>query len=394
MKVLLLSYYFKPDLCAGSFRATSLVEILKKKDIEIEIITTAPNRYSSHISTAPQYEDLGNIKIHRISLPTHNSGMLSQAIGFFKFYKGAIRRTKNSKYDLIFATSSRLFTAFLGARISQKLQTPLYLDIRDIFVDTINEVLPKVLSILITPFLNIIEKYTFKSAIKINLVSKGFEDYFIKRFPSQSYSFFSNGIDKIFLDLAKTNPKRNFKKDKPVILYAGNIGEGQGLHNIIPELCKKLPEKYIFRIIGDGGKKNLLKKRIKKLNLSNVEFINPMQRDDLVLEYLNAEILFLHLNNLEAFKKVLPSKIFEYASMGLPILAGVSGFSERFLKEEVSNCAVFMPCDANDALEKIKDLDLKYITRQSFLEIYARDTIMEKLASDILRTYGMLRNMI
>ena len=47
MKILFLSFYFPPDLCAGSFRAQSLIEGLKKQDkiTEIEILTTIPNRY-------------------------------------------------------------------------------------------------------------------------------------------------------------------------------------------------------------------------------------------------------------------------------------------------------------------------------------------------------------
>ena len=40
------------------------------------------------------------------------------------------------------------------------------------------------------------------------------------------------------------------------ILYAGNLGEGQGLHKIIPESAKKLEGKFEFVIIGDGGMKN------------------------------------------------------------------------------------------------------------------------------------------
>ncbi len=48
MKILLLSFYYKPDLSAGSFRSAALVGALKRKMPEgstIDIVTSLPNRY-------------------------------------------------------------------------------------------------------------------------------------------------------------------------------------------------------------------------------------------------------------------------------------------------------------------------------------------------------------
>ena len=48
-------------------------------------------------------------------------------------------------------------------------------------------------------------------------------------------------------------------------------------------------------------------------------------------------ILFIHLNAYPAFEKVLPSKIFEYAATGKPILAGVSGYSADFIRNNLKD---------------------------------------------------------
>ena len=158
MKIFVLSFYYQPDLCAGSFRTTALVEQLKHlKDVEIEVITTMPNRYASFSAGALNRELNENIKIHRIDLPSHKSGMLDQVKSFTVFYLEAMKIVNSEQYDVIYATSSRLFTAFLGARIAKKRMKPLYLDIRDIFVDTIKDVLSPKLVFLITPFLSLIE---------------------------------------------------------------------------------------------------------------------------------------------------------------------------------------------------------------------------------------------
>jgi len=55
------------------------------------------------------------------------------------------------------------------------------------------------------------------------------------------------------------------------VLYAGNIGEGQGLHRIIPELAKKLEGRAVFRLIGDGERKMLLEQRLVESDCRNVE---------------------------------------------------------------------------------------------------------------------------
>ena len=82
MKVLVLSFYYEPDLCAGSFRTTALVkELSKRPDVQIEVISTLPNRYSSFSVEAAEREVSGSVTINRVALPSHNSGMFDQAKG-------------------------------------------------------------------------------------------------------------------------------------------------------------------------------------------------------------------------------------------------------------------------------------------------------------------------
>ena len=121
-KILILSFYYQPDLCAGSFRATALVKSLSKTDLnlDIEVITTVPNRYSSFREKVEAFEVVDGVRIHRIAIPMHNSGMFDQSLAFISYYRQAMKIAKKSDYDLVFATSSRLFTAFLGARIARK----------------------------------------------------------------------------------------------------------------------------------------------------------------------------------------------------------------------------------------------------------------------------------
>lgn len=382
MKILILSFYYKPDLCAGSFRTTSLIKELKEfADLDIDILTTMPNRYSSYRVTALKDEIDGNVKIHRIAIPSNQNSILDQIKSFKTYYLHAKRKAKSEQYDLIYATSSRLFTAFLGARIAKNKRIPLYLDIRDIFVDTIKDVLSSNLARVIKPLIIAVEKYTFSSAIHINLVSKGFWSYFSERYPSINYSWYTNGIDDEFLNLPKHIAVEKEKDELKSILYAGNVGDGQGLHTIIPELAKFTEKEYKFNVIGDGGRKQKLTTLVK--NCKNVNLLSPLNRKDLINNYLNADILFLHLNNYDALEKVLPSKIFEYAATGKPILAGVSGYAAKFIREKVKNAEVFPPGNHFAALRALKRLKIIQTDRTAFVNKYSRHKIMKQMSASI-----------
>jgi glycosyltransferase involved in cell wall biosynthesis len=388
VKILLLSFYYPPDLCAGSFRASALVQALLPKlppGCDLELLTTAPNRYATFAGeAAPAHEILPRLAIHRIPLPPHRSGMADQARAFTAYARTVLARTRGQKYSLVYGTSSRLITATLAALVARRTGAPLYLDIRDIFVDTMKDVLPKLSGIVAKPLLSSLEKWTINSAARVNLVSGGFEEYFKTRFPAKSFSFFTNGIDPEFRSPAEFASTAPVGRNAPVVLYAGNMGEGQGLHAIVPDLAQRLGTSVRFRLIGDGGRKGQLLERLREMACNNVEVIPPLNRERLRAEYRDADVLFLHLNDYDAFRKVLPSKVFEYAATGKPIWAGVAGFSANFIEKEIPNSAVFAPCRHDDALDAFRRLALRPVDRSAFVEKYARDVIMQEMATDIL----------
>ncbi|MER2998497.1 glycosyltransferase family 4 protein [Pontibacter populi] len=382
--ILYLSFYFEPDLCAGSFRNTPLAKELAHQlngKATIDLITTLPNRYSSFQAAAPEYEELGNLKVHRVKIPAHKSGFVDQIKSFKAFFSESKKLVKGKKYDLVFASSSRLFTAYLGYTIAKKQDIPLYLDIRDIFTDTLEDVLQNnAVRGLSLPVLRNIEKKVFSSAKHINLISEGFKGYFSK-YNTPNYSSYPNGIDPEFLKLA---PSVNTLKETKTIVYAGNIGEGQGLHKIIPQAAAKLGNSYKFIVIGDGGAKQKLVDAIAAEKAQNVELRNPMSRAELLKEYSEADFLFLHLNDYDAFKKVLPSKIFELAAYDKPVIAGVAGYANQFIDKFVSNNILFDPCDVESFVSQLNSYQYKTEQRDEFIEAFKRETINKKLSESII----------
>lgn len=392
MRILYLTFYYEPDLCAGSFRNTTLVKelssILSNND-QIHVVTTMPNRYSSYLEKSSLYEEIGNIRINRIQLPLHKSGLMDQSIAFKTYFIQAIKITNNSEYDLIFASSSRLFTALLGSVISKRKKIPYYIDVRDIFTDTIQDIIKNPLykhSIL--GILKFIEKYAFNQATHINLISEGFNTYF-RKFKNSTYSYFTNGIDTEFDKMPPINAPCG---EEIIITYAGNIGEGQGLHKIIPEAAKLLGSKYRFRIIGDGGKKGELVKELLKNQITNVDLLPPTSRSEIINFYNQSHFLFLHLNDYHALEKVLPSKIFEYGATNKPIIAGVSGFSAQFIKNNLTNFILFTPGNAKELVYHLGNFEYHQHERKHFKEEFGREYINEKMAQSIVQCLSQSKN--
>ncbi|WP_210206147.1 glycosyltransferase family 4 protein [Phyllobacterium leguminum] len=386
-RILILTYYFPPDLSAGSFRADALVKALAAAggdDVHIDVITSMPNRYEAVAGVqAAERETWGPVTVTRIPLPQPGASRASQAGRFLRFAFAATRHTAGKRYDLVFATSSRLMTAVLGAGVSRLKGAPLYLDIRDIFVETMADLSKGGMFGHVIKVLDQLERWTIRQADGINVVSGGFLPYFHERYGKGLHpDVFTNGIDEAFAgDFSSPVPRQDDIID---IVYAGNIGDGQGLHLIVPALAAKTAGRARFRIVGDGGRMKDLREAVENSGVTNVILESPVPRARLIDIYREADVLFLHLNDVAAFERVIPSKLFEYAATGKPILAGVSGFCARFISEEIDNAGLFPPCDADSGIMALGRLELAIKPRAAFMNKYERSGIMSTMAQRLL----------
>ncbi|MBW0161474.1 MAG: glycosyltransferase family 4 protein [Sediminibacterium sp.] len=383
-KILYLSFYFEPDLCAGSFRNSPLARELARQvgpNDMVDVITTVPNRYSSFSAEAQQDEHAGNLRIRRIMLPSHKSGFIDQIKAFYHYYREVKNKIQYTEYDLVFASSSRLFTANLGYRIASKRGIPLYLDIRDIFTDTLNDVIVnRLVKFLLLPVLRKIEAAVFNYAIHINLISAGFKEYFSK-YAKPQYSYYTNGIDQEFI---QSSTYEELLAPSPItITYAGNIGEGQGLHKIIPQAAKILGDQYHFKVIGDGGARKLLAAAIELEQVNNVSIEKPVKRAELLEIYKRSHYLFMHLNDYLAFEKVLPSKVFELGAFPRPVIAGVNGYARSFIQQHLSNVLLIQPANPDELVDKLRDYSYQIENRDHFIRSFNRKQINTEMAASI-----------
>lgn len=103
--------------------------------------------------------------------------------------------------------------------------------------------------------------------------------------------------------------------DRKIILYSGNIGEKQGLENVIAaaEQLRELP--LMFAIVGQGGGKARLEKMARERGLKNIKFF-PLQPYAALPALLKMGDCHLVVQKRGAADAVLPSKLTNILAVG------------------------------------------------------------------------------
>lgn len=115
-------------------------------------------------------------------------------------------------------------------------------------------------------------------------------------------------------------------KDTPVLLYAGNMGEKQGLE-VIVEVARSQQEtsNALFMLCGDGAARPRIQQAA--AGLSNVRFI-PLQPVERLNELLNLADIHLLPQRRDAEGLVMPSKLTAIMASGKPVVASARGDSD------------------------------------------------------------------
>lgn len=103
--------------------------------------------------------------------------------------------------------------------------------------------------------------------------------------------------------------------DKKIILYSGNIGEKQGLENVIAAAERLREQPLIFAIVGQGGGKTRLEKMAREHGLQNILFF-PLQPYEALPALLKMGDCHLVVQKRGAADAVLPSKLTNILAVG------------------------------------------------------------------------------
>jgi colanic acid biosynthesis glycosyl transferase WcaI len=160
---------------------------------------------------------------------------------------------------------------------------------------------------------------------------KGIHSKKIIYFPNWSETKQFNNQEKNFYFIRNLG----LDPDKKIILYAGNIGEKQGLEILIDVADKMKQNKDIqFVVVGEGSTKERLIKKSENAKLENISFLPLQEKQNLPL-LLGSADCHLVIQRVGADDAFLPSKLTNIFAVGGNAI--VSASQNSFLAKLVSD---------------------------------------------------------
>ena len=207
---------------------------------------------------------------------------------------------------------------------------------------------------IFSPAVRSLERLAMRQSDSLVVIHDGFKRDLIENFGVAVEKVnvirnWSHISDPITHDRIATRAERGWSSDQVVLLHAGNIGVKQDLGNVLDAaaLAKERGLEVRFVFLGDGNQRPKLQQRA--TNMTNVEFIEPV--DDEKFRCLLAASDILLVNELPSLRETaLPSKLTSYFRTGLPVLAATHPDSMTSKEIEFSRAGIRVDAGSPAAL--------------------------------------------
>ena len=335
MKILLITQWWDPE---PATKGLSFAKELQAHGHTVQVLTGFPNYptgklYPGYKLKFYQKEQIEGISIIRVPLyPSHDSSALGRMTNYVSFALSAalLGPWLVHKPDVIYAYHPPPTTYIPAVFLKILFRAPVVYDIQDFWPDT----LAATGMFNHKTGLKLVDTYCrlfYEAANKIVVLSPGFKEKLIgKRVPAEKIEVIYNWFDDTKLAAGSASsqlPAVMTQKDRFKVLFAGNMGKAQALETVL-ESAKQLERtepKIQFVFIGGGVEVESLKKKASEIDLTNVNFLDPVPFAEIIPILNAADVLLVHLKKDPLFEITIPSKIQAYLAAGKPILCAVPG---------------------------------------------------------------------
>jgi glycosyltransferase involved in cell wall biosynthesis len=369
-RVNFLTSHFLPENTAGTNRVLSYVKELEKH-YKVNVIAIT-ERGKPQPKERVKFND--NIDIYYINQRDYNTEkFFSRALWEIYFTAKLVLRANKIPADITIATSPFMFIIPVLSLLGKGKRV---IDIRDITWEYIegNSKFKRFIKKSISKLMErAIDNYDYVC------VTNEFEkDWVLNHTKNRDIEQIANGIE-----LSKFNELSSIEINRDIpftITYIGNIAVGQNVQ-VLVDGAKDLKDVKV-NIVGEGTKYKSLRNYVKKNKIKNVEFFGKVKREEILKFYQNSSVLYAQLD--EHFKTAMPSKLYEYASTGLPIIYGGIGEAVKFV-EKLENTITILPNRPELVKEAIlKFKDKKFEISQKNREIVKKHFIRESQSAKII----------
>lgn len=327
--LMIITSYFPPEIGAASNRIYHLAEGLKN-DYNVSVVTPLPNYptgkiFNGYRGKFSSYTKENGIEIKRLWLYASVSknkfsrlfSMLSynfSLIWFFMWHKIP---------DKVIVQSPPLLVSFTCMLFLRSKKRKLILNVSDLWPSAGLE-LGALKENFAYSLLKKLEAFNYKNADLILGQSNEILTH-IKTITTTPELFLYRNFPEIeFPEVKDTKPSEG----KIKMVYAGLLGVAQGIYKLCNELNYETIE---FHIYGSGAEEQAIKTLINANNTLPLFFHGRVSRDELHQELMNYDITIIPL--LNRIYGSVPSKIFEYAKLGMPMLYFGGGEGEAIISD-------------------------------------------------------------
>lgn len=328
--VLIITNYFPPETGAASNRMYHLAEGLQKHDFNVSVITPLPNYptgrvFEGYRGRIKHTSKQNNITTHRLWIYASNSkhkllrlfAMLSYSfslIWFFTWHK--IPKT-------VIIQSPPLLVAFTSVFFLRSKKRKIILNVSDLWPLAGLE-LGAFKKNFSYKLLETIESFNYKHADLVLGQSEEILSHVKSLFPKKETFLYRNYPDfETALPNHGVNPSEKLK-----MVYAGLLGVAQGIY----KLCLALDYSNVqFHIYGAGAEQNAIESLIKNRPELDLVYHGEVSRETLHQVLTEYDMTIIPL--LNRIYGSVPSKIFEYARLGMPMLYFGGGEGEAIIEK-------------------------------------------------------------
>ena len=346
MRILFFSHYFPPEGTACANRTFAHCKRWSAAGHDVTVVTCFPHHpggtlYPGYRNRLRKIEYIERVRVVRVfTYLAANKGIWKRAVNHASYLLAAVLfGFFERKPDIVIATSGSFFCGCTGVLISKFRRLPLLLEIRDLLPESIVAV-GAIRSKAITRILERLEQWMYRGARHIVTVGDGYRQGLIDRgVEPERISIVMNGVDR-----ERFQPRPKDRKladrlgvtDRFVVTYCGSIGMAHGLEVVLRAaalLWERGRREIVFLMVGDGAECRDLRAQAVRQGLHNVIFTGSLDRGLIANVLSISDVCFVHLKKAKTFEAVMPSKIFEAATMARPMILGIRGFAQEFVEK-------------------------------------------------------------
>lgn len=354
-EILIISNYYPPEKGAAANRIEQLALKLHQNNYKVFVICPLGNYPKGELF--PEYkgkfsitENRDNVTVKRLWIyPSVSKNLIVRIISVLSFslslfFYLLFKKTPKK----VVVQSPPLLLSFLSVFVLSLKNKKIILNISDLWPLAAIELKALKENSFSHKFSLFLEHYIYKKATLIIGQSNEIITHVKSLFPDKNCYLYRN-----FPDHKVENLDLVTEENQPIkIFYAGLLGIAQGVY----ELCEKIDLKGLnieLHLFGDGAEKNQIEALISSEKGRNIFFHGMMERNDLHEKLKSFDVAIVPLK-VRIYGSV-PSKIFEYSSLGFPILYFGGGEAESIVEENKLGWVASVE-DYNDLNEKLKTI--------------------------------------